>query len=68
MVAAAVLCAPALAFTIRLHVAADGEGWAWLLLPLGTAYGALIGLLGLRLSAPRTARRPPEILTAVSKG
>ena len=65
---AALLCAPVLAFTIWLHVAADAEEWTWLLLPLGTAYGALIGLLGLRLSAPRLARRLPEILTAVSKG
>jgi ABC-2 type transport system permease protein len=31
-------------------------------------YGAAITLLGLRLAAPRTAERLPEILTAVSKG
>lgn len=68
MVAAALLCAPVIAFTIWLHVSAGGEDWTWLLLPLGTAYGAGITLLGLRLAAPRTARRLPEILAAVSKG
>jgi ABC-2 type transport system permease protein len=49
-------------------VSADGERWSWLLLPVGAGYGALITLLGLRLAAPRTARRLPEILAAVSKG
>ncbi|MFE9838683.1 transporter [Streptomyces sp. NPDC005551] len=68
MVAAALLCAPVIALTIWLNVTADGDAWTWLLLPAGTAYGALITLLGLRLAAPRTARRLPEILTAVSKG
>ncbi|MGY3202406.1 transporter [Streptomyces sp. TE5632] len=68
MVAAAVLCAPVIALTIWLNVSADGEGLTWLLFPVGTVYGAAIGLLGLRLAAPRTARRLPEILTAVSKG
>ncbi|GAB2992825.1 transporter [Streptomyces pseudoechinosporeus] len=68
MVAAALLCAPVIAIAIWLHVSAGGEEWTWLLLPLGTAYGAGITLLGLRLAAPRTARRLPEILAAVSKG
>ncbi|MFI6338259.1 transporter [Streptomyces sp. NPDC050535] len=68
MVAAALLCAPVIALAIWLNVSADGDGWTWLLLPLGTAYGALLTLAGLRLAAPRTARRLPEILTAVSKG
>ncbi|MEU1041338.1 transporter [Streptomyces sp. NPDC005907] len=68
MVAAALLCAPVIALTIWLNVTADGDAWTWLLLPAGTVYGALITLLGLRLAAPRTARRLPEILTAVSKG
>lgn len=49
-------------------MSADGDGWTWLLLPLGAVYGALITLLGLRLAAPRTAGRLPEILAAVSKG
>ncbi|MEU5701055.1 transporter [Streptomyces aurantiacus] len=68
MVSAALLCAPVIALTIWLNVSADGENWTWLLLPLGTAYGALLTLAGLHLAAPRTARHLPEILTAVSKG
>lgn len=68
MIGAALLCAPVIALTIWLNVASGGDRWIWLLLPVGAAYGALITLLGLRLAAPRTARRLPEILTAVSKG
>jgi ABC-2 type transport system permease protein len=68
MVSAALLSAPVIALTIWLNVAADGDEWSWLLLPLGAGYGALIALLGLRMAAPRTARRLPEILAAVSKG
>ncbi|MDG9719289.1 transporter [Streptomyces sp. DH24] len=68
MIAAALLCAPVIALTIWLHVSEGGDRWAWLLLPVGTAYGAALTLLGLRLAAPRTAARLPEILTAVSKG
>jgi ABC-2 type transport system permease protein len=68
MVSAALLCAPVITATIWLNVSASGDNWTWLLLPLGTAYGALIAVAGLRLAAPRTARRLPEILTAVSKG
>ncbi|WP_320780043.1 transporter [Streptomyces sp. CRN 30] len=68
MVAAALLCLPVIALSIWLHVSAGGAGWTWLLLPLGSAYGAGATLLGLRLAAPRTARRLPEILAAVSKG
>ncbi|MEW2396826.1 transporter [Streptomyces sp. NPDC046862] len=68
MVAAALLCVPVIALTIWLNVTANGDDWTWLLLPLGTAYGAGTTFLGLRLAAPRTAARLPEILTAVSKG
>jgi ABC-2 type transport system permease protein len=68
MVSAALLAAPVIALTIWLNVTADGDRWSWLLLPVGAGYGALITLLGLRLAAPRTARRLPEILAAVSKG
>ncbi|MFB7556866.1 transporter [Streptomyces brevispora] len=67
MVSAALLCAPVIAATIWLHLA-DAEGWLWLLLPVGGAYGALIAWAGLRMAAPRTADRLPEILAAVSKG
>ncbi|MEG3627367.1 transporter [Streptomyces poriticola] len=68
MVAAALLCAPVIALTIWLNVSAGGDALQWLVLPVGTAYGAALAELGLRLAAPRTARRLPEILTAVSKG
>ncbi|WP_437092605.1 transporter [Streptomyces longwoodensis] len=68
MVAAALLCAPVIAATIWLNVSAGGAAWTWVLLPVGAAYGATLTWLGLRLAAPRTAARLPEILTAVSKG
>ncbi|NUP17786.1 MAG: transporter [Streptomyces sp.] len=68
MIASALLCAPVIAVTIWLNVSENGDAWTWLLLPGGAAYGAAITLLGLRLAAPRTAARLPEILTAVSKG
>jgi ABC-2 type transport system permease protein len=67
VIVGALLCAPLLALTIWLHVA-GAHGWLWLLLPLGAAYGLGMALLGLRLAAPRTAARLPEILTAVSRG
>ncbi|MEU1211776.1 transporter [Streptomyces sp. NPDC005791] len=67
MVAAAVLSGPVIGLTIWMHVA-DQQGWSWLLLPVGAVYGAFIGWLGVRLAAPRTADRLPEILAAVSKG
>ncbi|MEU0298944.1 transporter [Streptomyces sp. NPDC006175] len=67
MVAAAVLSGPVIGLTIWMHVA-DHQDQLWLLLPVGAAYGALIGWLGVRLAAPRTADRLPEILAAVSKG
>ncbi|MFE6619331.1 transporter [Streptomyces sp. NPDC057740] len=68
MIAAALLCAPVIALTIWLNLREDGDTWTWLLLPAGAAYGATTTWLGLRLAAPRTAARLPEILTAVSKG
>lgn len=68
MIAAALLCAPVITLTIWLNVSSDGAAWTWLLLPIGTAYGAAIALAGLHLAAPRTARQLPEILAAVSKG
>ncbi|MGW3646996.1 transporter [Streptomyces sp. NPDC000878] len=68
MVGATLLCAPVITLTIWLNVASGGDRWTWLLLPVGAAYGALLTLLGLRLAAPRTAGRLPEILAAVSRG
>ncbi|MFF9068030.1 transporter [Streptomyces sp. NPDC014891] len=67
MLAAPLLCAPLIGATIYLHVS-DQRSLLWLLLPAGTLYGALLVLLGLKVAAPRTARRLPEILAAVSKG
>ncbi|MFC8075289.1 transporter [Streptomyces sp. NPDC057307] len=67
MLGGALLCAPVIGLTIGLHVS-GADGWTWLLLPAGTAYGALIAWAGVRLAAPQTASRLPEILTAVSKG
>lgn len=68
MLSAALLCSPVIALTIWSHVSASGESWSWVLLPVGALYGAGLTVLGLRLAAPRTAARLPEILTAVSKG
>ncbi|WP_037669987.1 hypothetical protein [Streptomyces griseus] len=68
MISGALLCAPVIALTIWLNVAAGGDAYTWLLLPVGAAYGTAITLLGLRLAAPHTANHLPEILTAVSKG
>ncbi|MGW4200826.1 transporter [Streptomyces sp. NPDC004726] len=67
MFAAAVLCAPLIAATVWLHMT-DAHADLWLLLPAGAFYGVLLGWAGVRLAAPLTARRLPEILTAVSKG
>ncbi|MFF3245471.1 transporter [Streptomyces sp. NPDC002870] len=67
MISAALLCAPVIALTIWLH-ASNSQSALWLMLPVGTAYGLLIGWAGIRLAAPQTARRLPEILMAVSKG
>lgn len=68
MVGAALLCAPVIVLTIWINVSEGGDQWGWALLPVGVAYGAALTLLGLRLAAPRTAARLPEILAAVSKG
>jgi ABC-2 type transport system permease protein len=65
MAAAALICSPVIALTIWLTV--TDSPWAWLLLPVGTGYGALVTWLSLRLAAPRTANRLPEILLAVNK-
>ncbi|MGW6458576.1 transporter [Streptomyces sp. NPDC055078] len=67
MLAGALLSGPVIAMTIWLHLT-DGHGSLWVLLPVGAAYGTLLGWAGVRLAAAPTARRLPEILTAVSKG
>ncbi|MFJ5076496.1 transporter [Streptomyces sp. NPDC088553] len=67
MLTAPLLCAPLIGATIYLHVS-DQQSLLWLLLPAGTLYGAFLIWAGLKVAAPRTARRLPEILAAVSKG
>lgn len=68
MMAAALLCLPVIALTIWLNISDAGQDLRLLLLLAGTAYGALLTFGGLRLAAPRTAARLPEIVSAVSKG
>ncbi|MET9049661.1 transporter [Streptomyces bacillaris] len=67
MLAAPVLAGPVIALTVWLHLA-DLHAALWLVVPAGAVYGALLGWAGLRVAAPRTANRLPEILSAVSKG
>ncbi|EFH31424.1 integral membrane transporter [Streptomyces pristinaespiralis ATCC 25486] len=69
VVMAALLCAPLIVLTIWLNASAgSGDEPQWTVLPVGAVYGALITWAGVRVAAPQTARRLPEILTAVSKG
>ncbi|MGW9435701.1 transporter [Streptomyces sp. NPDC055607] len=63
----AALCAPLIGTAVYLHLTGQ-HALLWLLLPTGALYGALLTWAGLRLAAPRTANRLPEILAAVSKG
>ncbi|MFB7591264.1 transporter [Streptomyces sp. NPDC056169] len=67
MFGSALLCSPLIGATVYLHLS-DQESALWLLLPAGVLYGALLVWAGLKVAAPRTARRLPEILAAVSKG
>ncbi|MFJ4962840.1 transporter [Streptomyces sp. NPDC088729] len=67
MAASAVLTAPVIALVVWLHVS-DRQDALWLVVPIGVAYGTALGWAGLRVAAPRTANRLPEILAAVSKG
>ncbi|MYT91664.1 transporter [Streptomyces sp. SID8359] len=67
MLAAPVLAGPVIALTVWLHLA-DHQSALWLVIPAGAVYGTLLGSAGLRIAAPRTANRLPEILSAVSKG
>ncbi|CAM5320951.1 transporter [Streptomyces narbonensis] len=67
MIGSMLLCAPLIGATVYLHLS-DQQSLLWIVLPAGVVYGALLVQAGLKLAAPRTARRLPEILTAVSKG
>ncbi|MFJ8230706.1 transporter [Streptomyces sp. NPDC094448] len=66
-IVSAVLCSPLIVAVVMMKDSA-ARGDMWLLLPAGALYGALLAWAGLRLAAPLTARRGPEILAAVSKG
>ncbi|MEV3990510.1 transporter [Streptomyces sp. NPDC049837] len=68
MVTAALLCAPLIALTVWLNATGADMAARLFLLALGAGWGTLLTWAGLRLAAPRTADRLPEILTAVSKG
>ncbi|MFJ3900273.1 transporter [Streptomyces sp. NPDC090025] len=67
MFSGALLCTPVIGLNIALHLT-DQEQLLWLILPIGTAWGALVAWGALKLAAPRMAKRLPEILAAVSKG
>ncbi|MFB7607744.1 transporter [Streptomyces gardneri] len=67
MLGSVLLCAPLIGAAVYLHVS-DQHSLLWIILPAGVLYGALLVQAGLKLAAPRTARRLPEILAAVSKG
>ncbi|MFS0697865.1 transporter [Streptomyces nitrosporeus] len=67
LLVSSVLSGPVIGLTVWLHVA-DLHGWLWVLLPVGAVYGAFLAWAGVRMAAPRTAERLPEILAAVSKG
>ncbi|WP_260615340.1 transporter [Streptomyces sp. WAC05292] len=67
LLASLALSGPVIGLAIWFEVARM-ESAFWLLLPLGTAWGAAAAWAGVRLAAPRVARQLPEILQAVSKG
>ncbi|MCP3760449.1 transporter [Streptomyces sp. TBY4] len=67
MLASALISSPLIALAIYFS-ATDQQSAAWILLPLGVAWGTLATWAGLRIAAPAVARKLPEILLAVSKG
>ncbi|MFE6775415.1 transporter [Streptomyces sp. NPDC057702] len=67
MLVGGALCSPVVGLTIWLHVAGH-HGLLWLVLPVGAGYAYVVARVGLRVAAPQTVARLPEILTAVSKG
>ncbi|RKN09816.1 transporter [Streptomyces radicis] len=64
-VAGGLLSAPVIALVVWLN--ASAEALTWTALPLGAAYGLLVAWLGLRVAAPMTAGRLPEMVGALSK-
>lgn len=67
MLASALISSPLIGLAIYFS-ATDQRSAAWILLPLGVAWGTLATWAGLRIAAPTVARKLPEILLAVSKG
>ncbi|MFD6889046.1 transporter [Streptomyces sp. NPDC059957] len=67
LLASALVSSPLIALAIYFS-STDQKSLAWILLPLGVAWGALATWAGLRLAAPAVVRKLPEILLAVSKG
>lgn len=67
MLASALVSSPVIALAVYFS-ATDQKSLAWILLPLGVAWGTLATWAGLRLAAPTVMRKLPEILLAVSKG
>ncbi|MFI1970387.1 transporter [Streptomyces cinnamoneus] len=63
----AALCAPVVGLAVWLHSLGSAAA-LWALVPVGAAYGLSVTWAGLRVAAPRTAARLPEILAAVNKG
>ncbi|MYS24360.1 ABC-2 type transport system permease protein [Streptomyces sp. DvalAA-14] len=62
----AVACLPVLGLSLFLHLSGHQE-LLWTVLPIGMVYGALVGAVALRLTAPLLLRRLPEILAVVGK-
>ncbi|MFF3216395.1 transporter [Streptomyces sp. NPDC002886] len=67
LLSSALVSSPLIALAIYFS-ATDQQSLAWILLPLGLAWGTLASWAGLRLAAPAVVRKLPEILVAVSKG
>ncbi|WP_327253397.1 transporter [Streptomyces sp. NBC_01244] len=67
LLASALVSSPLIALAVYFS-STDQKSLAWILLPLGVAWGALATWAGLRLAAPTVVRKLPEILLAVSKG
>ncbi|WNI15955.1 transporter [Actinacidiphila sp. ITFR-21] len=62
----AVCCLPVLALSVGLHLTGH-NALLWTVLPAGMAYGAAVGAVALRFTAPRLLGRLPEILAAVGR-
>ncbi|MEU2394341.1 transporter [Streptomyces sp. NPDC007369] len=68
LLSSAVICSPVIALAIWFEMDDAMQSLSWILLPLGTVWGAVAAWAGVRLAAPVVVRKLPEILGAVSKG